>query len=128
MEKRNCQNCQGDQIEAICVNLDNNTTLQEFVDTTEESLEKLEKPLQIDLKGLAVNSKDFLVQDVLQLLINEIVTLKSQTGTTFTGIIPKCTLNWSPIKDCNDCTTTDCQNLQVLIDKVGEVIEKTDTW
>ena len=40
MEKRNCQNCQGDQIEAICVNLDNNTTLQEFVDTTEESLEK----------------------------------------------------------------------------------------
>ena len=135
MKRKNCHHCQGEQTDSICVNIEHEEffTLDEFIEDSSEKLEELTKEPDIDLKGLVNCSKDLTRDEIIQILVDKVSDLtKEQTynnsGSIKGNSLINCNLDWSPIENCNDCSPTECDKFQVLINKVGKLLEKNDIW
>ena len=127
MKKRNCLQCQGDQVEAPCVNIDHEEfdTLDEFIEDSSKKLEELTESPDIDIKDLTEDTKSLSRDEILQLLIDNVSILKDRKDPE---LLENCVLDWTPIENCNDCSHTFCEKFQILINKVGLLLEKNDIW
>lgn len=126
MGYKNCLNCQGDRISDICVDLTDSKfdTLYEFVEDTTTKLDELTKDHEIELKELAPSPKKYKRDEIIQILIDEVIRLRGIVSQV--KLSESCTLDWDPIKNCNSCDKSDCDNMQTLINIVGELKDQSD--
>lgn len=128
---KKCATCQSDIYSSICVHIDHEefTTLQEFIDDAKEKLDSLLEDPDVDLKTLASKTKKRDLNSILQVLIDELVSnTSSNSENSSSTSLDDCTIDWTPIQNCNDCPSGKCDNLQTLINKVGMLLRKTDSW
>lgn len=135
MRRKNCPQCQGDQVESICVNINHDEffTLDEFVEDSSDKLEELTKEPDIDLKGLVDCPKDLTRDEIIQVLVDKVSELVKGTssgnsGSTTGSNLSNCNVDWSPIENCHDCSESACDKLQTLINLVGQIKTKLDIW
>lgn len=132
MNYKNCPHCQGDLVSPICIPLEHEDydTLKDFVEDISKKVEEVTGEPDVELKTLSTDpKKKWTYPEIIQLLIDEIIDLKSkhqpQSGSSSTD---DCDLNWGPIENCTDCPQDECGKMQNLINLVGQIKEKTDTW
>ena len=135
MGKKYCQQCQGDIISPKCIQLEygDYDNLEEFIEDVGDRVEELEKDPEVDLKELAPYSKKWTRDEIIQLLVDKVLTLQGNTSTGGgsnggNNSLTNCTLDWSPVEDCHDCSESSCDKLQTLINLVGEMKTKLDIW
>ena len=135
MGKKYCQQCQGDIISPRCIQLEygDYDNLEEYIEDVGDRVEELEKSPEVDLKELAPYVKDRTRDEIIQILVDKVLTLQGNTPTTggsneSNSSIANCNLDWSPIENCHDCSESSCDKLQTLINLVGQIKEKLDIW
>ena len=137
MSKKNCQQCQGDIISPRCIQLEygDYDSLEDFVEDIGDRVEELEELPDVDLKDLVPFVKDRTTDDILQILVDKVLSLQGNSnggnsgGSNGSGsTIANCDLDWSPIENCHDCSESVCDKMQTLINLVGQIKEKLDIW
>lgn len=123
MKRKDCLECQGDKVSPRCIPLDKHGTLEDFVDETSKSLKELEKEPDFILGELSPIMKKWTRDEVIQLLIDEVIRLRQQIPSSTSSKFCD-SIDWSPIQDCSDCPKSECDNLQTLINKSGELFER----
>lgn len=114
---KECKECQGELVAPICIEVDSEKydTLEDFVDGVEERLTALEKPHGLDIKTLS-SLKDLSRDAIIQILIDEIISLKSKStssGSTSTTVCPS--IDWKVNPNCSGCNQDFCTSLQNFI-------------
>lgn len=119
MAECNCIKCQGELVSPLCVEIDSKRgeNLECYTKSVDKSLEELEKKHNINLKSLSSANTTYNRDQIIQILIDEIITLKSNQSSVNSQSFCS-NINWTPITNCSNCQLDFCTKLQLLINKV----------